>query len=298
VVLTEADDLLHEPDERKKFRESYYFNWVDIESRVSGFTTIGILPNEKKREFVFVLFVDDDMAAVHYKEPVMETRISEMDSLLTDGTLAYRMVKPLEKWEITLETENISFKVDFKTRFKTHEFGMDSSASWHGHFEASGRVTGTVRIKNSNERNIQGYGQRDKSWGYRDWHQFSKWYAGHVQFENYAIGFRKDYQGEKADLSGFVSTESGNFPLEELEIETINEEDENSTPFTSSYQLKAGGKIYMIKTERLGKKTGFRFARDFNGGYTELFEQMVVMEDEETGVKGTGMAEYLRRILK
>ena len=51
-TVREADEFLHQPDKRLKWRESYYFNWVDIENKVSGFTTIGVLPNEKKREFI------------------------------------------------------------------------------------------------------------------------------------------------------------------------------------------------------------------------------------------------------
>ena len=55
----EADDFLHEPTNELKYREAYYWNWVDLKSNISGFSTIGILPNENRREFVFLLFWDD-----------------------------------------------------------------------------------------------------------------------------------------------------------------------------------------------------------------------------------------------
>ena len=38
----------------------------------------------------------------------------------------------------------------------------------HGHFEQSGRVTGTISL-GDDQWQVQGYGVRDKSWGPRDW---------------------------------------------------------------------------------------------------------------------------------
>ncbi|MFW9880236.1 MAG: hypothetical protein ACFFG0_44750, partial [Candidatus Thorarchaeota archaeon] len=58
---------------------------------------------------------------------------------------------------------------------------LDSSVSWHQHFKASGIKRGTLKIKDHNSITINGYGQHDKSWGYRDWRDFDKWYAGHLQ---------------------------------------------------------------------------------------------------------------------
>jgi len=54
------------------------------------------------------------------------------------------------------------------------------------------------------------------------------------------------------------------------------------------------GKIYNIKAERIGKKSFIRFVREFSGGYTELFEQMAIMKNLDTGEIGSGMFEQLR----
>jgi hypothetical protein len=53
----EADDFLHDPDTSLKWRESYYFDWADPKNNISGYSTIGIVPNENKREFVFFCFM-------------------------------------------------------------------------------------------------------------------------------------------------------------------------------------------------------------------------------------------------
>ncbi|MHA2182725.1 MAG: hypothetical protein ACXAAH_14995, partial [Promethearchaeota archaeon] len=59
LSLKKEDEYLHTPTKELKWRESYYFNWVDLDSEISGFSTIGIVPNENKREFVFLLFLKD-----------------------------------------------------------------------------------------------------------------------------------------------------------------------------------------------------------------------------------------------
>lgn len=295
-TLTESDELLHQPDSRQKWRESYYFNWADAENNVSGFTTIGILPNEKRREFVFLLFIDDE-TEVHYQEPPLEKYVEDINEMLTDNSLTYQLVSPFQTWKILYTSPKLEFNLTFETRFPTHDFGRDSSASWHGHFEASGKVNGHIAFEDGTKRNISGYGQRDKSWGYRDWHQFDKWYATHIQFEDWSCGFRKDHQGNQIDLSGSIATKSGNTPLSKVEIETVNDTDQFQTPLTSTYHITdINGNTYTVKSKRLGKNTYLRFARDFPGGYTELFEQMVIMESMETGEIGTGMAEYLRTV--
>lgn len=294
--LTEADELLHKPNNDLKWRESYYFNWVDIENKISGFSTIGILPNEKKREFVFLLFHKDKME-VYYKEPLLESYTDDVNLMLKDKILSYKLIKPLDTWQIFFKSRKFTFNLTFKTRFTIHSFGKDSSASWHQHFESSGIVKGEIVFKNGKQAKINGYGQRDKSWGFRDWHQFDQWFAGHFQFKNWSCGFRKDHLKNQILLSGYIANETGNIPLSQIEITTINDDDQFNSPLTTLYRIiDDKGNSYNIKAERIGKKSFIRFVRDFPGGYTELFEQMAIMENLDTGEIGSGMFEQLRTI--
>jgi hypothetical protein len=294
AVLAEKDELLHRPTEEPKWRESYYFNWVDLRNRISGFSTIGILPNEGKREFVFALFIGDQVE-VYYQEPKLERMSNHIINVLRDNRLAYRMVSPLNEWEITYTSRKLRFDLIFKTRFATYNFAKDSSASWQHHFEASGTITGKIQYIGGDIKNIRGYGQRDKSWGHRDWHQFDHWFAAQFQFKKWSCAFRKDYPGNRIDLSGYIASSAGTNPLIEMEIETVNDTDRFKTPLTSTFTFAdPAGNRHTVQSERIGKNAYFRFARPFPEGYTELFEQMVIMKDKDTGEIGSGMVEYLR----
>jgi hypothetical protein len=294
--LTGVDEYLHNPTNELKWRESYYFNWVDLKNRISGFSTIGIVPNEYRREFVFLLFTDEKNE-VYYKEPPLLKFEENIDIMLKEKRLSFRLVKPFKHWEIEYNSHKLHFKINFKVRFPTYYFGLDSSASWHQHFEASGKIDGILKFKDHAPIKINGFGQRDKSWGYRDWHQFDKWYAGHFQFKNWSCTFRNDYYNDMIDLSGHISSKHGNTPISALKIETVVDDDKFKSPLRTLYSIKdINGDSFKISASRIKKDSFIRFARDFPGGFTELFEQMVIMKNEETGDVGSGMMEHLRTV--
>lgn len=293
-ALTNEDELLHEPTSEPKWRESYYFNWVDLVNEISGFSTIGIVPNENRREFVFLLFLKE-RNEVYYKEPQLHHYEDNISTMLTEKNLSYKLIEPFKIWQIEYTSRKLKFNIKFESRFPTFKFGLDSSASWHQHFEASGIVKGNLILKDNTNIKIYGYGQRDKSWGYRDWHKFDKWYAGHFQFKTWSSTFRKDYFGNQIDLSGHISNKKNNITLSSLEIETINDKDKFNSPLTATYVITdKDDNSYRIKAERIKKDSFIRFVRSFEGGNTELFEQMVFMKDLDTGEIGSGMMEHLR----
>jgi len=294
--LDNRDELLHQPTSELKWRESYYFNWADLENKISGFSTIGIVPNEKKREFVFLLFLED-RNEVYYKEPHLQEYCDDLNIMLRENRLSYTLVKPFEEWIINYKSRKLSLELHFKTRFPTHNFGMDSSKSWHQHFESSGKVTGKLTKKDGEIVYLNGFGQRDKSWGFRDWHQFDKWYAGHFQFKNWSCTFRKDYSYEGIDLSGHISNIKRNTALSKLNIDTVYDIDPLRSPLSTTYIFEdITGTKHAIKARRFGKNSYIRFARNFSEGYTELFEQMAIVQDLNTGEIGVGMMEHLKTV--
>ena len=239
----------------------------------------------------------DNKREFYYQEPFLEKYVNNFDSMLQYKKLAYKMIKPLQTWQIIYKSRKFNVNLTFETRFPNHSFGTNSSGSWYEHFEASGIITGEILFKDKTKIEINGYGQRDKSWGFRDWHQFDKWFAGYFQYKDWSVGFRKDYIGNRIDLSGYVAKKSGNIPLSQMEIEIINDNDKLKSPLKSIYSFNdVEGNAYRIEANRIEKNSYVRFARDFPGGYTELFEQMVIMKNIETGEIGTGMSEQLRTV--
>ncbi len=288
--LSETDEYLHTANERADWRESYYFNWVDLKSGISGFSTIGLLPNVKKREFVFALFFDNDREA-HFNEP--DGHFSDdLSEALTDSTLTYELIKPLKEWKISYNGKNLKADIIWPSRFSPYSFGEGSGTSWTGHFEQSGSPYGTITFSDGRILHFQGLGERDKSWGSRDWH-IDSWFALHAQFKDVSIGLRRDIVGGEVHSSGSISSSSGHVPIDRVDLVTVRHPESDIPIGAETRVLGIDGSVYTLQSQLITPKSFIRFAREFPGGSTELFEGMATHTCDELGVAGTGLIEWL-----
>jgi hypothetical protein len=281
-----ADEYAHKPSEQVDWRESFYFNFVDPDRGVSGFTTIGLLPNARKREFVFALFHDDKREA-YFVEP--EGPVPEgLAESLTDGHLAYEMIKPLSEWRATFHGEKIAVDLRWKARFPAYDFGIGSGTSWSGHFEQSESVTGTIQFSDGHRVRINGLGERDKSWGARDWH-IEGWYALHAQFDTFSIGLRRDTVAGQVHSSGSISSRRGNVPISNVDVETGFSSGKEQMPIRATTHLSGvDGSNYILESALISPTAFVKFSRQFPGGSTDLFENMAMHEYGKQKKKGTG----------
>jgi len=289
--LSKKDEYLHEHGDRKDWRESFYFNWVDLKSGISGFSTIGLLPNASKREFVLALFYDDKRE-VHYSEPD-GTVSEEIDAALSDGVLSYGLVRPLKQWTLSYRGKALEADVKWTGRFPVFDFGSGSGTSWAGHFEQSGKVSGELRFPDGRTMSFRGLGERDKSWGARDWH-IESWYALHAQFDDLSIGLRRDVVHGEVHSSGGITTSDGQVAISRIDLETEFVDKPMRMPLRAVTKVYgADGSQYTLKSTLISSNSFTRFARQFPGGTTELFEEMATHSCAETRKQGTGLIEWL-----
>jgi hypothetical protein len=288
--VTESDEYAHTADEKPTWRESYYFNWVDIDAGISGFSTIGLLPNNQKREFVFALFHGHERE-VYFREP--EGAFSDdFSESLTDGILKFKLIAPLKEWQILYNGEKLKANIRWPARFPAYDFGGGSGTSWAGHFEQSGAPYGTIEFQDGKVVQIKGYGERDKSWGSRDWH-IENWFALHAQFDDISIGLRRDEVKGKAHPSGGISTIDSHEPLKKIDVATETHP-EFGIPVGSKTRIEGKeGTVYNIRSKLITPKSFVRFEREFLGGSTELYEGMAIHTCKELDETGTGLIEWL-----
>jgi hypothetical protein len=290
-AVPNADEYLHVQSELLDWRESYYFSFVDLESGISGLTTIGLLPNLKKREFVFAIF-HDDKRELHYREPE-GTVPDDFAESLSDGRLSYELLEPLKEWRIRFADENVTADLRWRGRFPAYDFGGGSGTSWSGHFDQSGHVEGVIRLPGRGSVVVSGLGQRDKSWGHRDWH-IESWYALHAQFDSLSIGLRRDIVNGVAHLSGGISSTSGHVSITKVDLETGFTDAEVRMPVRATMRVHgADGSRYTLRSSLISPAGFVRFSRPFPSGTTELFEEMAIHECDELKKRGTGLMEWL-----
>jgi hypothetical protein len=288
--LTENSEHAHSADEELDWRESYYFNWVDLDTGISGFSTIGLLPNTKKREFVFALFHGYERE-VYFQEPegVFSNDLSES---LTDGILTYKMIEPLKEWQIIYNGDKLKADIRWPARFPAYDFGSGSGTSWSGHFEQSGTPHGTIEFPDGMIVKIKGFGERDKSWGSRNWH-IESWFALHAQFDDVSIGLRRDEVNDVAHSSGGISTVEGHEPIDVIHVATETHPEFDVPVGSKTRIIGTDGTEYNIRSQLITPKSFVRFEREFPGGRTELYEGMAVHTCRELETTGTGLIEWL-----
>jgi hypothetical protein len=132
------------------------------------------------------------------------------------------MEEPLRRWRLTLEGRD---KMDVVFEACTPPFdyraeGREIASNMTGyHFEQSGRVSGWTDFK-GRHREIAGFGQRDKSWGVRDWGRLEGWNWISGQFgEDLSFNITQTHEAGRAFDNGFVHRDGANHAIAQSEVD-------------------------------------------------------------------------------
>jgi hypothetical protein len=183
------DELMHPVGDHPAWSESYYFNFVDPSSKIGMFTRMGFRPGSGWADALHVIYLQGRRVAFTYGRRDIERDLSQYDGDLAAGSLRLDCLEPHRLWQLTYQgpAQDVADAEVLLTRSKERPEGWFKPAELemtvrfecltppqyagkgeHGHFEQSGRVTGTIAL--GDERwEVSGYGVRDKSWGPRDW---------------------------------------------------------------------------------------------------------------------------------
>jgi hypothetical protein len=194
VSITSADERRHEPGSEQLWGESWYFDFFDGDGSVGGWVRLGLYPNLSVAWYhAFVVGPSRQLVAVSDLEvplpapPGLEIRTH---GLWADHTCE----TPLDHWTVGNEAfglgvdeaaalyaevplgERVALGIDleWETEGAPYHYGATTR------YEIPCQVHGEVLV--GDERlEIDGHGQRDHSWGVRDWWQFGWcWTSGRL----------------------------------------------------------------------------------------------------------------------
>jgi hypothetical protein len=215
----------HRPSDDEHAQESWYFNWTDLEHDMFGLARTGFRYHDRQPEPLVLTITGNHPEFVFPAEtvPQMTGNWDEIDAAdgLMAGSMSVTMEEPFKRWRIKLNGANsmdLLFE-SFTPVFNYHAEGRKLAPSMTtNHFEQSCRVTGWIDF-NGNKREINGFGQRDKSWGVRAWPDILGWDWISAQFED-KITFNVMQTREKQDtfLNGFIFRDGSNYAITEASI--------------------------------------------------------------------------------
>jgi hypothetical protein len=189
-----SDEGRHEPGPEPLWGESWYFDFFAPDGSVGGWVRIGLYPNLGVTWYhAFLVGPDRQLVAVaDYEVPLPKAPGLE---LRTHGLWADHIIEtPLEHFTVGNEAHGlgvddpadlyvptprgdqvpIAFDLEWETAGQPYHYGATTR------YEIPCTVHGTIDV--GTERiELDGFGQRDHSWGVRDWWQFGwVWTAGRL----------------------------------------------------------------------------------------------------------------------
>jgi len=193
--LTDADERLHPAGPERLWNESYYFDFAAPDGSVGGYVRLGLYPNWDRawywacvvRPGQPLLLVADNAAPLPAP--------GGTDLRTSDYTASQDIAEPLRTARVRLETAAAAVLADPAAAYgdlasaQRGALSLDLEWSTVGgvypykdlpRYEIPARVTGTITA-DGQQLVIDGYGERDHSWGERDWWQISwLWTSGRL----------------------------------------------------------------------------------------------------------------------
>lgn len=223
-MIEAKDEALHPVGPGAHWQESLYFNWADPARRAFGLTRIGYRFSENQIDGL-VLTIRDGRPEFVYPAVNLKGGRPWADHTPERGLrargLVYRMEEPLRRWRIELggrDAIDLTWTA-FTEPFDYHGEGASLVPNIAArHFEQTGRVEGAVRF-GGRELAIDGTGQRDKSWGVRDWARIEGWNWVSAQFgTDLAFNAWEGWFEGRRYVNGYVHRDGANRALRQVEI--------------------------------------------------------------------------------
>jgi hypothetical protein len=169
-----ADEGRHEPGPEPLWNESWYFDVADPDRRLGAYLRFGLYPNRAQTWFQLAI-AGEDRPVIVVNDVEAPLAAGPGLSLRTDRwSVTLAPVEPLRRWRVTATAPEVDAAIDltWTTTADPYHYGVATR------YEVSCAVEGTIRVGDE-EVAVAGTGQRDHSWGVRDWWAFGWcWSAG------------------------------------------------------------------------------------------------------------------------
>ncbi|MFC5830453.1 DUF7065 domain-containing protein [Nonomuraea insulae] len=215
--LGPEDEHPHPPNGELLWNESWYYDFVSEDGDLGGYVRLGLYPNWGRAWYWACLVTADGgrTAVLDHEAP-----LPGEDLTVTGAgyTAAHHTTDPLRRAEVHLSSAALSLDLTYET---AGVYGYAITPR----YEMPCEVTGTI-----DGRAFRGHGERDHSWGVRDWWSISwLWSSARMRDGAYLHGmranvgleldwpaFQRPPGGEVVHVPGFsaATTFDGDLPTE------------------------------------------------------------------------------------
>jgi len=251
--------------DHNEWNESYYFVFYDKEKSVGGMTRLGFKPNKSEGMTFLFLFLPDGSVAGYFQEKKDENypnnlKVEGMYHGLSEEKIKYEfkgnmiivenprnlpkvrknpnLISDLRKCEFELHFKPINEVYEYSENMTEESLELGKKAG-DKHWEQIAKVSGNIRLGEKDYEFKDVLGQRDHTYGVRDWTGVGNWLYYVVWFnENLAINpaaiIGKD---GKYSTGGFLFKDGKNIPLKIIKIKNQKFEDNEIFPISSELEI-------------------------------------------------------------
>lgn len=186
-----SDEARHEPGAGRLWNESWYCDVADLTQGIGAYLRFGLYPNRSQTWFQLTV-AGPDRPLVSLRDETAPLATGDGQHLDTETwSCSLYAEEPLRRWRVAASGSAETF--DDPSAIYRGEPGRPTEVAidltWHSvgvpyhygvttRYEVSTRVTGTIAV-DGEATVIDAPGQRDHSWGVRDWWEFEWcWSAG------------------------------------------------------------------------------------------------------------------------
>jgi hypothetical protein len=294
-----------------EWNESYYFAFFNKKHNIGGVSRIGFKPNKQEGMTFNFLFLPDGSAAVSHQIE----EIKEYSNLPSVGDMTHNC-QPNGKWNYEFHGKMIFLKKIFKQRvkiklafnpindvyeyseFMTPESLEIGKKAGDKHWEQIAKISGEIQIGKKSIFIENTIGQRDHTYGIRDWTGVGNWLYYVVWFnDNLAINPAVIVTEDgRVSTGGFLFKNGKNIPLKTIHILNQKFREDGVFPISSELEIiDFLGEKHILKA-RVGPIIPVPF-QDNEGNQSILIQSFGSFElDGITG--GYGTFETLRKVPK
>lgn len=193
--LTAADERLHTRGTERLWNESYYFDFAAADGSIGGYVRLGLYPNWE-RAWYWACVVRPGQPTLLIADNAAPLPAAGSAELRTPSYAASQQItEPLRTARVRLDTAAAARLpapgAGYGDPAAAQPAGLAMDLEWNTvggvypykdlpRYEIPCQVTGTVSADGQDVR-IAGWGERDHSWGERDWWQISwLWTSGRL----------------------------------------------------------------------------------------------------------------------
>ncbi|MEV5495483.1 hypothetical protein AB0M50_08765 [Nonomuraea fuscirosea] len=190
--LTTEDEHRHEPGGEPLWNESWYYDFVSEDGEVAGYIRLGLYPHWKRAWYWACLVTADGVVTrVDHEAPLPG---DDLTVTAADYTATHTTAVPFGPARVGLTSTDLTFDLEWHPAAGVYGYAITPR------YEIPCAVTGTI-----GGVPFLGHGERDHSWGVRDWWSLSwLWSSARLEDGTHLHGMRANL-GQELPWPAFLA---------------------------------------------------------------------------------------------